>query len=195
MTAMADEPADHSFWELHRRLRDDLWSRHRRVLPFGDELFDRWERARFLGFGEGASIYDTTAVYGDVSVGPRTWIGPFVVLEGTAGLSIGANCSISAGVQIYTHDSVAWAVSGGAASYRAAPTRIGDCCYIGPLCVIAAGVTIGSRCIVGAHSFVSRDVPDNSFVAGCPAVLKGTVRIAEDHGVVIDPVEGGRPCF
>ena len=29
-----------------------------RSLPFADGLFDRWERARRLGFGEGASIYE-----------------------------------------------------------------------------------------------------------------------------------------
>ena len=54
-----------------------------------------------------------------VTVGAGTWIGPNTLLDGTGGLSIGASCSISAGVQIYTHDSVMWALSGGTASVRA----------------------------------------------------------------------------
>lgn len=140
-----------------------------RTLPFGDYVVDRWEKARLLGFGEGASIYDSSLVLGDVRVGENTWIGPFTVLDGSGGLSIGSNCSISAGVQIYTHDSVQWAVTGGAASYERAPTSIGDNCYIGPNSIIAKGVTIGDRSIVGAMSFVRSDVPAGSKVAGCPA--------------------------
>ena len=91
----------------------DVRQRWQRSLPAGEYLVDRWERARELGFGEGASIYDSAIVIGSVSVGASTWIGPWVMLDGSGGLSIGSNCSISAGTQIYTHDSVGWATSGG----------------------------------------------------------------------------------
>jgi UDP-3-O-[3-hydroxymyristoyl] glucosamine N-acyltransferase len=39
-------------------------------------------------------------VFGDVAVGARTWIGPFVMLDGSAGPEIGASCSISSGAHI-----------------------------------------------------------------------------------------------
>ena len=84
-----------------------------RSLPFADYIVDRWGKAQSLGFGEGSSIYDSSLVLGDVKVGKNTWIGPFTVLDGAASLVIGDHCSISAGVQIYTHDTVKWAVSGG----------------------------------------------------------------------------------
>ena len=74
--------------------------RWNRDLPLEELLFDRWERARYLGFGAGASIYHTSYVFGDVRVGANTWIGPLTVLEGSGGLTIGAHCSISSGVQI-----------------------------------------------------------------------------------------------
>ena len=90
------------------RVREQ-WSRS---LPFADYLVDRWKKARELGFGEGSSVYDSVLVLGDVRVGKGTWVGPFAVLDGSGGLEIGDNCSISAGVQIYSHDTVAWAVSG-----------------------------------------------------------------------------------
>ena len=51
-----------------------------RTLPFGDYISDRWEKARLLGFGEGSSIYDSAHVFGDVSIGSATWIGPFTIL-------------------------------------------------------------------------------------------------------------------
>lgn len=123
------------------------------------------------GFGEGTSIYDSALVLGDVKVGKKTWIGPFVVLDGSGGLTIGSNCSISAGVQIYSHDSVDWAVSGGTAPYVYAPTAVGDNCYIGPNTVIAKGVIIGERCIIGANSLVLRDLPAGSKAAGSPCRL------------------------
>jgi acetyltransferase-like isoleucine patch superfamily enzyme len=144
-----------------------------RSLPFADYIVDRWAKARTLGFGEGASIYDSVLVLGDVKVGSGTWIGPFVVLDGSGGLDIGAHCSISAGVQIYSHDSIDWALSGGSAPYVHAATRIGNNCYIGPNAVIAKGVTIGDGCVIGANSVVLSDVPEFSKAVGSPCRIVG----------------------
>lgn len=140
-----------------------------RSLPFADYIVDRWEKARYLGFGEGSSIYDSALVFGDVIVGKNTWIGPFTVLDGTGILKIGDYCSISAGVQIYTHDTVKWANSGGMHGSEKAPVYIGNRCYIGPNVVVSMGVTIGDGCVIGANSFVNRDVRENSKAWGVPA--------------------------
>ena len=94
---------------VYDALRSEMREKWHRDLPLEELLFDRWERARKLGFGEGTSIYHNSYVYGDVHVGERTWIGPFTILDGSGGLRIGSNCSISAGVHIFTHDSVQWA--------------------------------------------------------------------------------------
>lgn len=161
---------------LAKQLQEFLKDRQReviaafnRALPFGDYVSDRWEKASELGFGKGASIYDSAHVFGDVEVGQNTWIGPFVILDGTGGLSIGSNCSISAGVQIYSHDTIGWALSGGEEKYQYGPTRIGSNCYIGPNVVIAKGVTIGDQVVIGAQSLVLNDIPSNSKAYGSPA--------------------------
>lgn len=176
-------------WTLHKRLREEIKRRWNRSLPFADEFCDRWERAAFLGFGEDASIYDSSLVIGDVTVGEGTWIGPFTVLDGSGGLIIGRFCSISSGVQLYSHDTVEWALTGGKAPASYQPTRIGDCCYIGPLSVISMGVSVGDHCVVGAESFVHRDVPPYSIVAGCPARVIGRVEISSDHRIHLEYTE------
>jgi acetyltransferase-like isoleucine patch superfamily enzyme len=153
------------YLQLRQKMTDD-WQR---CLPLNELLVDRWEKARFLGFGKGTSIYDSSMVYGDVKVGQHTWIGPFTLLDGSGGLEIGDYCSISAGVQIYSHDTVAWAISGGKKEAERAPTNIGSRCFIGPQSVVGKGVTIGDGCIIGAMSLVLNDIPANSKAWGSPA--------------------------
>lgn len=155
-------------WQSLQRAVDKKW---KRTLPFGDYIVDRWEKAKILGFGEGTSIYDSAVVFGNVKVGKNTWIGPFTILDGAGGLEIGDSCSISAGVQIYTHDSVAWAISGGKEKILRASTRIGSRCYIGPHTVIAKGVAIGDGCIIGANSFVNCNLPPKSKAYGNPVKI------------------------
>jgi acetyltransferase-like isoleucine patch superfamily enzyme len=151
----------------HLETDEALRQRFDRSLPFADGLFDRWERAKRLGFDAGASVYNSALVYGDVKVGENTWIGPYTLLDGSGGeVSIGAFCSISAGVHIYTHDTIMWALSGGRLEKRTGSVQIGDCCYIASQCIIAPNVTVGRQCVVAANSFVNRDVPDRSIVIG-----------------------------
>lgn len=171
---------------LRATLDDELLDRFQRSLPFGDALFDRWERARRLGFGEGASVYDSALVFGETSVGDNTWIGPYVILDGSGGgLSIGSYCSVSAGVHIYTHDTVRWALSGGTEPARRGSVAVGDRCYLGSQSVITPGVTIGDQVVVAANSLVRRDVPPRTIVGGSPATTLGEVR-EEDGRIVLD---------
>ena len=140
-----------------------------RILPVNELLQDRWEKAKFAGLGKGTSIYDSCHIYGDVIVGNNTWIGPFTILDGTGGLVIGSNCSISSGVQIYTHDTVQWAISGGKEPYEYNNVIIEDNCYIGPNSIISKGVHVKKGTIIGANSFVNKSFNEGARIAGNPA--------------------------
>lgn len=50
---------------------------------------------------------------------------------------------------------------------------IGENTFIGANCTILPGVDIGENCIVGAGSVVRGKIPNNSIVAGNPAVVVG----------------------
>ncbi len=164
-------------------LRHEMNKRWKRDLPFEELLFDRWERARHLRFGKQASIYQNSYVYGDVSVGAHTWIGPYTLLDGSGKLSIGDYCSISAGVQIYTHNSVKWAVSGGKTKYEYASVRVGDHCYVGSQTVISEGVKIGHHSVIGACSFVNRNIPPFTVAFGSPCRPVGRVLVGKNGSV------------
>jgi len=49
------------------------------------------------------------------------------------------------------------------------PTRIGDNVWCGAHVVITSGVTVGERCVIGANSVVTTDLPPFSIAAGAPA--------------------------
>jgi acetyltransferase-like isoleucine patch superfamily enzyme len=178
----------------YEKLRNRMRQRWQRDLPFDELLFDRWERAKSLGFGEGSSIYHNSYIYGKVKVGGNTWIGPYTLLDGSGGLVIGEYCSISAGVQIYTHDTVKWALSGGKAEYERAPVMIGNCSYVGSHTIVSKGVTIGDHCVIGACSFVNRDIPPYTVAFGIPCRPAGRVNIDENGGIVL-LYDGKDKCY
>ena len=51
----------------------------------------------------------------------------------------------------------------------AEPISIGNDVWIGGNVTILPGVSIGSNVVVAAGSVVTKDIPDNSLVAGVPA--------------------------
>ena len=152
--------------------RQEVSSEWNRSLPLGDYFSDRFARARELGFGSGSSIYDSCLVFGEVSLGKGTWVGPFVILDGSGGLSIGHNCSIAAGAQIYSHDTVELLGRLDGDAVPKSPVTIGDNVYIGPNVVVARGVSIGEGAVIGANSFVNSDIPPRARAWGNPAVVQ-----------------------
>jgi acetyltransferase-like isoleucine patch superfamily enzyme len=163
--------------ELKKQLldqRNELKKQFNRVLPVGDYISDRWEKAAFLGFGENSSIYDSSLVFGDVKVGNNCWIGPFTILDGSGGtLEIGDDTNVSAGVHIYTHDTVDRVMFGKEITKDS--VTIGNHCYIGPNSVIVKGVTIGDYVVIGANSLVNKDIPSFSKAFGTPVRVRGTI--------------------
>ena len=163
-------------------IEEGLQKNFQRSLPFQECVMDRFERAKMLNFGENTSIYNSSFVFGEVRVGKNTWIGPNTILDGSGEfLEIGDFCSISSGVQIYTHDTVMWAISGGYHKYEKKRVKIGNCNYIGSMSIINLGVEIGNNCVIAANSFVNCNVSDRSIFGGTPAKKIGEVVGEKDN--------------
>jgi acetyltransferase-like isoleucine patch superfamily enzyme len=56
------------------------------------------------------------------------------------------------------------------------PTQIEDNVWLGANVVVTSGVTIGERCVIGANSVVTTDIPPFSVAAGAPARVLREIR-------------------
>ena len=167
-------------------LLSDIYSKKwNRNIPVVDILFDRWAAGKKLNFGENCNISHLSYVIGDVVVGKNTFIGPFTILDGSGDLEIGDYCSIATGVHIYSHDTISRALSGHRSQIVRSPTKIGNCCFVGPNAVITKGVKIDDHCFIGPNSVVLSNVPSFTAVMGNPAKKVGKVVISEEGQVTI----------
>lgn len=86
-------------------------------------------------------------------------------------ITIGKNVLIGPSVQMYTSTHPLDYLVRREGLESAHPIRIGHDCWIGGNAIICPGITIGDRCVIAAGSVVTKDVPDDSMVAGVPAKI------------------------
>ena len=86
-------------------------------------------------------------------------------------ITIGDHTLVGPDVKIYTPHHPMDYVARRESKEHAYPVTIGDDCWIGGGAIICPGVTIGNRCVIGAGSVVTKNMLDDSVVAGNPAVI------------------------
>lgn len=110
-------------------------------------------------------------IVGEPDIGENCWIGAFTVIDGSGGLRIGRGCDISAGAQIYTHSTVARAISKGRRPVERASSEIGAHVHVGAGAVVLMGAQIGDHSVVAAGAVVREytQAPAYSALVGVPA--------------------------
>lgn len=133
-------------------------------------------RAAGVDIGNGTCLCGGSWIYGPgkLHVGDSSWLSPgfTIFTHRDAPIRIGSRCDIGNGVTFVTGSHELGCADRRAGPGTAAPISVGDGTWIGARSVILGGVAIGSGCVVAAGSIVTKDIPDNSLVAGVPAKIK-----------------------
>lgn len=108
---------------------------------------------------------------GSIETGIDVHLGPYTVIYGHGGVTIGKDTLVSMHCRILSsnHEIPAPGTIMRSRPDVVAPTRIGCDVWLGAGVTVLAGVTIGDGCVVGAGAVVSRDLPPNSVAVGSPA--------------------------
>jgi len=108
----------------------------------------------------------------EFTLGYKTDIGAFTYINAQRGVTIEDYVQIGSHCSIYSISTI---------DDKEGQVFLKKNCKIGSHSTIMPGVTIGEGATVAAHSFVNRDVPANTVVAGVPARrLDGRLR-STDH--------------
>lgn len=134
-----------------------------------------------------------------LQIDDHVYVGPFNLLDASAGLTLGEGCQITSHCALLTHSShQALRIAGRSywgdadpPAYRRAATVIGAYTFIGAHVVVMPGSRIGRGVIVRAFSYVDGEVPDFAIVAGQPAVVVGDTREGDAAFLAAHPEHRG----
>ncbi|WP_252282792.1 acyltransferase [Peribacillus asahii] len=119
------------------------------------ERAEHYKEQGMLNLGNGCEIYE------NVSFGSEPYL-----------IKLGNKVRIAAGARFITHDGGMWVIRNLGINKDAdkmGTITVGNNVFIGQNVIIMPGVTIGDNVVVGIGSLVTKDVPDNTVVAGSPA--------------------------
>jgi acetyltransferase-like isoleucine patch superfamily enzyme len=110
---------------------------------------------------------------GLIDIASDVFLGPYTVVYGHGGVTIGKDTLIAMHCRILSSDHDLPA-PGSPGRVRDLPdvrksTAIGEDVWLGAGVTVLGGVTIGDGCVVGAGAVVTRDLPPQSVALGVPA--------------------------
>lgn len=97
-----------------------------------------------------------------LNIGYKSDIGAFTYINATHGVDIGELVQIGSHCSIYSISTI---------DDKSGKVSIGRNARIGSHSVVMPGVTIGENAVIGAFSFVNRDIPANVVALGQPAKI------------------------
>jgi acetyltransferase-like isoleucine patch superfamily enzyme len=162
-------------WELAQRQAFARWPIHGNVLEALRE--GRLEVGEQVLFEP--NVWITAPDAARVRIGSGTFLNIGVMVAAVELVEIGEHCMFANGCFItdgnHRFDDLEKPVPWQGFTTKG-PTRIGDNVWCGAHVVVTSGVTIGERCVIGANSVVTEDIPAFSIAAGAPARVLRSIR-------------------
>lgn len=106
----------------------------------------------------------------NLELGKNTDIGAFTYINARYGVWIEDNVQIGSHCSLYSWSTI---------DNKQGKVIIRKNAAVGTHCTVMPGVTIGENTVVGAHSFVNSDLPDNVIAFGVPAKVIGKINRGE----------------
>jgi acetyltransferase-like isoleucine patch superfamily enzyme len=159
-------------WRINRHAaRDGFFVRY----PVEGELLEGLDEGR-LSIGEGTLLepgcWVTMAPEARIEIGAGCFLNRNTMLAAYREIVIGDHVMFANGCFVsdadHRFDDPATPVPWQGFSSKG-PVEIGSNSWFGVNCVVTSGVTIGERCVIGANSVVTRDLPPATIAAGSPA--------------------------
>jgi acetyltransferase-like isoleucine patch superfamily enzyme len=123
-------------------------------------------------------VWLTAPAPGRIRIGAGTFLNLGVMVAAVELVEIGDHCMLANGCFVtdgnHRFDDPDTPVTWQGFTTKGA-TRIGDNVWCGAHVVITSGVTVGERCVIGANSVVTTDLPPFSIAAGAPARVLRTI--------------------
>ena len=133
-------------------------------MPLREEMImtDRFNDWEYPQIEEGKPTkYNWVVQHKDnFKLGYKTDIGAFTYINAKFGVTIEDEVQIGSHCSIYSISTI---------DGKEGEVVLKKNCRIGSHSVVMPGVTVGENAVVGAMSFVNRDIPDNVVAAGVPA--------------------------
>lgn len=104
----------------------------------------------------------------NITLGDEVFFNFNCVVLDVAAVRIGSRVMFGPGVQVYAATHPLSAAVRRTGLEMGKDIEIGNDVWIGGGAIICPGVRIGARCVIGAGSVVTRDIPAGSFAAGNP---------------------------
>lgn len=126
-----------------------------------DNRFEKWELPEII---DGKPTRYNWVVQGSdgLKLGYKTDIGAFTYINAQCEVEIEDYVQIGSHCSIYSVSTI---------DGKKGKVRLKKNSRIGSHSTIMPGITIGENVIVGAHSFVNKDIPDNVIAFGCPVKI------------------------
>jgi len=155
-------------WRLLRLEAFARWPLHGDVL----EMLDEGRLEVGAGTLLEPGVWITAPAPARVRIGEGTFLNLGVMVAAVELVEIGSHCMLANGCMVtdanHRFDDPARPITWQGFDSKG-PTRIGDNVWLGANVVVTSGVTIGERCVIGANSVVTHDIPPHSIAAGAPA--------------------------
>jgi acetyltransferase-like isoleucine patch superfamily enzyme len=94
-------------------------------------------------------------------------IGEFTYINSHYGVEIQDNVQIGSHCSVYSHSTI---------DDKSGPVILKQNCKIGSHSTIMPNITIGENSVIGAYSFVTKDIPKNQIWFGIPAEFKKSIK-------------------